>query len=190
MFCIIYKKSISFLNSPPCPSGTHSNYFTDGGICSNPIDHAMSAKRMLCLLVHHLLRQLPYPVRWSGQEFLNSIDVCIDGEWVSGDIWEHCPSTLINDPDNTPRLQPAQPILVNDEVHYPPSSHFPSRQRVFNAFSAAFVKYGKAIPEIASHGVLNDMPSGLKPPSMDARMMRSQDKCVHSFHKPFRLVLH
>ena len=168
------------IRSPPRPFPSHANWLTDGGALSTPQDHFTSAMRMSVMLNHHLFRQLPYRVRWDSRIFYQSVQVEVDGHWISAEDWAHHPSGDINDPESD---APEEVIFDEDNVSYPSSSHYPSRPTVMSRFVKTFVKYGKAIPDIASRGVIHDLPVSLRPAVKTVNVLRPVETVHHSKHR-------
>ena len=139
-FCLLTQHI--YIYSPPRPTSTHATYYTDGGIISTPQDHFTNCMRMHSLLSHHLFRQLPYEVRWNSEAIYNSVEVQVDGKWIKAEPWAHHPANLINCPDNEDEEEPADFILEKDNIRYPPSAHYPSRQSIMTQFANLFVKHG------------------------------------------------
>lgn len=121
---------------------------------------------MHSLLTHHLMRQLPYEVRW------NSVEIKVDGNWIRTEPWNHRPSNNINNANDGSHRSHDKVILERDNIHYPPSSQYPSRQPVVTNFARLHAKYGIAIPDVSSKGLFEDLPSNLLPPSVDINVIR------------------
>ena len=64
----------------------------------------------------------------------------------------HHPSTDINIATESEAVVKA--AAEEDHINYPPSSQYPSCPTVMNRFVETFVKYGRAIPDVAIKGVL------------------------------------
>ena len=65
-------------------------------------------------------------------------------------------------------------ILEKDNIRYPPSAHYPTRQSIMTQFANLFVKYGAAIPDVAFRGIFNDIPLTLQPPSKNIDVIRPE----------------
>ena len=166
-----------YLYSPPRPFASHANWLTDGGTLSTPQDHFTSAMRMSVMLNHHLFRQLPYHVRWDSRAFYRGVQIEVAGRWISAEDWAHHPSSDINniaDPDPLHEFR-----FDEDNINYPSSSQYPSRSSVMTTFVETFVKYGRAIPDIASRGVLRDLPVSLIPVVTNRDVLRPSDVTRH-----------
>ena len=168
--CIVILLLNKYWNSPSRPYTNHANFFMDGGIITDPRDHAITAKRMFILHAQHLLRQLPYQIKLDSKAMCESIQIKVGDEWIKTDDWAHFPSEMINDPEET--IPTPQPNVEEGSVSIPESSQFPSRSAVFEDFVNGLYKYSKAIPDIAAKGVSSELPQTLKSYSKDFNTFR------------------
>ena len=127
---------------------------------------------MHSLLTHHLMRQLPYEVRWNSEAIYNSVEIKVDGNWIRAEPWNHHPSNIINKANDESHRSHDEVVLERDNIHYPPSSQYPSRQPVVTNFARLHAKYGIAISDVSSKGLFEDLPSNLLPPSVDINVIR------------------
>ena len=140
--------------------------------------------RMAVMLNHHLFHQLPYRVRWDSRQFYQNVQIEFEGRWLSAEEWAHHPSRDINVATESEAVVEA--AAEEDHINYPPSSQYPSRPTVMNRFVETFVKYGRAIPDVAIKGVLRDLPVSLRPAVNNISVLRpthlprhSEYRCVH-----------